>query len=102
MIIRLVGSVHDKRIVGARSEGEILLRPHRRSDAAYKADKDGAKAFNQALSKIRVKVEHVFAQMKHFRVLSNHMIAHCAHWGLGDLAARLILCSRSIRPAARS
>ena len=87
------GSVHDKRIwneaygathatlkqvvladkayVGAKGEGELLLRPHRRSDAAYKTDKDSAKAFNRALSKIRVKVEHVFAQMKHFRVLSN-------------------------------
>ena len=91
--VAFAGSVHDKRIwneaygathatlkqvvladkayVGAKGEGQLLLRPHRHSDAAYKADKDSAKTFNRALSKIRVKVEHVFAQMKHFRVLSN-------------------------------
>ena len=71
----------DKAYVGARGEGQILLRPHRRSDAAYKADKDSAKAFNRALSKIRVKVEHVFAQMKNFRVLSNLFPFHPDRYG---------------------
>ena len=101
--VAFAGSVHDKRIwneaygathatlkqvvladkayVGAKGEGQLLLRPHRRSDAAYKADKDSAKTFNRALSKIRVKVEHVFAQMKHFRVLSNLFPFHPNRYG---------------------
>lgn len=101
--VGFAGSVHDKRIwneaygatkeafsrvvladkgyVGAKGEGEILLRPYRRSDAHYKVQKDDAKAFNRALSKIRVKVEHVFAQMKNYRVLSNLFPFHPDRYG---------------------
>lgn len=71
----------DKGYVGARGEDEVLLRPYKRSDVAYKADKERAKAFNRSLSKVRVTVEHVFAQMKAFRVLSNLFPSHPDRYG---------------------
>ena len=36
----------------------------------YREDKEAAKGYNRGLSKIRVRVEHVFAKMKTWKVLS--------------------------------
>lgn len=60
----------DKAYAGARGEAQYLLRPLKRGENAYKGDKDQAKAFNRGLSKVRVRIEHVFARLKTWRVLA--------------------------------
>jgi hypothetical protein len=60
----------DKAYVGASGEGEQLVRPVKRGERAYLENPEKAKAFNRALSKTRVRVEHVFARLKTWRVLS--------------------------------
>ena len=40
-------------------------------EVSYKLDKESCKAFNRQLSQIRVRVEHVFAQLKSFKILRN-------------------------------
>ena len=57
----------DKAYVGAFKEGEGLLRPLKRGDRAAKLP--AAQAFNTELSRRRVRIEHVFARLKTFRVL---------------------------------
>lgn len=61
----------DKAYAGAKSENKILLRPIKRNEMLYKDHKDISKAFNRELSKWRVTVEHVFAQLKAFKILRN-------------------------------
>ena len=60
----------DKAYAGASGEKEHLLRPIKRNETAYKDDKESAKAFNRGLSKVRVRVEHCFARLKTWKVLS--------------------------------
>ena len=59
----------DKAYAGAKGENAILSRPIKRNEVAYKTDKEACKASNRELSKKRVKVEHVFAQLKAYRIL---------------------------------
>ena len=59
----------DKAYAGGAGEGRILFRPIKRNEIVYKADPIGVKAFNKELSRWRVTVEHVFAQLKSFRIL---------------------------------
>jgi hypothetical protein len=65
----------DKAYAGAKGEpeakGKIVLRPIKRNEVNYKFDKESCKAFNRQLSQIRVGVEHVFAQLKAFKILRN-------------------------------
>jgi hypothetical protein len=60
----------DKAYAGAAGEAQYLLRPIKRGESAYKEDKEKAKEFNRGLSKIRVRVEHVFARLKTWKTLS--------------------------------
>jgi hypothetical protein len=60
----------DKAYAEAAGEGTSLLRPVKRGERAYTENPEQAKAFNRGLSKIRVRVEHVFARLKTWRVLS--------------------------------
>lgn len=60
----------DKAYAGAEGEGLALLRPIKRGETPWRQDKEQAKAFNAQLSKKRVKIEHVFARLKTWRVLS--------------------------------
>lgn len=57
----------DKAYAGTPDEGEALLRPIKRGEKAWKLP--GALQFNSELSKRRVRIEHVFARLKTFRVL---------------------------------
>lgn len=59
----------DKAYVGAKLEGKGLIRPLRRNEGAYKTQPEPAKAFNRALSRRRVRIEHVMASLKRFRIL---------------------------------
>lgn len=59
----------DKAYAGGIGEGQILFRPIKRNEMAYKSDVMSSKAFNKELSRWRVTVEHVFAQLKNFRIL---------------------------------
>lgn len=59
----------DKAYAGAKSENVILFRPFKRNEKPYKTDRDGCKSYNRELSKIRVTVEHVFAQIKAYRIM---------------------------------
>ena len=60
----------DKAYAGAKGEHENLFRPIKRNETAYKEDKEKAREFNRGLSKVRVKVEHVFARLKAWRALA--------------------------------
>ena len=57
----------DKAYAGAHDEGAGLLRPIKRGERAAKLP--AAQAFNAELSRRRVRIEHVFARLKTFRVL---------------------------------
>jgi hypothetical protein len=60
----------DKAYAGGKGEDEILFRPIKRNELEYKQNKESSKAFNKELSRWRVTVEHVFAALKCFRILS--------------------------------
>ena len=50
--------------------GEYQLSiPIKRNEREYKKDKNLAKTNNQLISRKRIKIEHVFAYMKNFRIL---------------------------------
>lgn len=59
----------DKAYAGATGESQHLLRPVKRGENAWKANPDKAKQFNRELSKRRVRIEHVFARLKTWKVL---------------------------------
>ena len=59
----------DKAYAGGKGEGAILFRPIKRNETAWKTDKDECRSSNRELSKKRVRIEHVFARMKTFRIL---------------------------------
>lgn len=60
----------DKAYAGARGEGSVLFRPIRRNEVRWKQDRETCRLANRALSRSRVRVEHAFARIKAFRVLS--------------------------------
>lgn len=45
------------------------FRPMRHNEWAYRAAPEQAKAFNKELSRRRVRIEHVMARLKRFRLL---------------------------------
>ncbi len=59
----------DKAYAGADGENTILFRPIKRNEQRWKDDPEAAKAANRVLSKQRVKIEHVFAQLKTWRTI---------------------------------
>lgn len=59
----------DKAYAGGKGENEVLFRPIRRNEAKWKNDQESAKQNNRDLSKRRIKIEHVFARMKSWRIL---------------------------------
>ena len=61
----------DKAYIGAKGENTCLLRPVKHNERQYKERNEESKAFNRELSKIRVKIEHVFAQLKAFKLFAN-------------------------------
>jgi len=86
------GSIHDKRIwnlefpgiprhhailadrayAGATGDGSFLHRPVRKNETAYKADMPKAKEQNRRLSLKRVKIEHLFARLKTWRIIHHY------------------------------
>lgn len=71
----------DKAYAGGSGEGKVLFRPVKRNECAYKADVDGCTAANRQLSKVRVKVEHVFAGLKTFRIIQGLFTLHPDRFG---------------------
>lgn len=75
----------DKAYAGAKLENEWLFRPIRRNEQAYKMDRISAKAANRKLSKRRVRIEHVMASLKRYRILRDrfplalHLYTPCMH-----------------------
>jgi hypothetical protein len=59
----------DKGYAGGLGENKVLFRPIKRNELEYKNNKAETKAFNRLLSQKRVVVEHVFAQLKAFKLL---------------------------------
>jgi hypothetical protein len=59
----------DKAYAGAVGEGTVLFRPVRRNEQAWKNGPTGAMVANVLLSKRRVRIEHVFAQLKTWRII---------------------------------
>ena len=59
----------DKGYAGGTGENKVLFRPIKRNEIEYKNKTEEAKAFNRELSRWRVTVEHVFAQLKTFKIL---------------------------------
>lgn len=90
------GSIHDKRIwdlefpgiprhhailadcayAGALGDGSFLHRPVRKNEKAYKADTFKAKEQNRRLSLKRVKIEHLFARLKTWRIIHHYFPQH--------------------------
>lgn len=62
----------DKAYSGGLGEGTVLFRPVRRNEVAWKSDPKEAKAANALLSKRRVRIEHVFAQLKTWRIIHHY------------------------------
>ncbi|MDW9478852.1 transposase [Sinorhizobium meliloti] len=62
----------DKAYAGGAGEGEVLFRPVKRNEQAWKRDPGRAKSFNAALSKRRVRIEHLFAQLKTWRIIHHY------------------------------
>jgi Transposase DDE domain. len=61
--------IADKAYAGGLGEGERLFRPIRRNVTAWRNDPEGSRSFNAALSKRRVRIEHVFARLKTWRII---------------------------------
>ena len=61
----------DKAYAGAKGENLVLFRPFKRNEKAYKANSKECKAFNLNLSRTRVTIEHVFAQLKTYRIIQD-------------------------------
>ena len=59
----------DKDYAGGMGENQILFRPVKRNELEYKTNKVKTKSYNKDLSQIRVSVEHVFAQLKNFKII---------------------------------
>jgi hypothetical protein len=59
----------DKAYAGAVGEGTTLFRPAKRNENAWRNDPAGAKEANRALSKKRVRIEHLFARLKTWRII---------------------------------
>lgn len=64
--MRILG---DKAYVGLRTYN--VQTPLRRNELEYKQNKTIAKKSNSELSNKRVQVEHVFAHLKKYRILTN-------------------------------
>ena len=80
----------DKAYAGAKGENEVLLRPIKRNEMSYKLRKEESKAFNRELSQWRVTVEHVFAQLKAFKILRNLFPLHPKRYGTCFKAIALV------------
>lgn len=97
------GSVHDKRIwdaeaqrlalgdvvvlgdkayAGGHGEGVTLFRPTKRNESAYYSDKRAAKERNRQISRVRVRIEHVFARLKCWRVIAGIFPYHWSKLGV--------------------
>lgn len=59
----------DKAYAGTHLEGHGLIRPVKHNEWGYRAEPEQAKAFNRELSRRRVRIEHVMASLKRFRIL---------------------------------
>jgi hypothetical protein len=66
--VRRLSIIGDKAYVGLEALG--VTAPEKRCTNKYKADPSAAEAANRTLSKARVVIEHVFASLKRFRILS--------------------------------
>jgi len=62
----------DRAYAGAKGEGTLLFRPVKRNETAWKTDPDAAKEANQTLSRRRVRIEHVFAKLKTWRIIHHY------------------------------
>jgi hypothetical protein len=94
------GVLGDKAYTGGIGEGSRLLRPVKRGELAWRLDKDLAKKYNAALSKIRVRVEHCFARLKTWKVLSGLFPYHWTR--LGDVVRAIAVVHNMNLEAARS
>ena len=84
----------DKAYAGCKGENQQLFRPFKHNETEYKNNHDQTKAYNRELSKIRVKVEHVFAQLKHFKILSGIFSLKSTRYGLVVKALAVIYNSK--------
>ena len=62
----------DKAYVGGNGEGTVLFRPIRRNERQWRDDETAAKSYNAALSKRRVRIEHLFARLKTWRIIHHY------------------------------
>ncbi|WP_414224874.1 transposase family protein [Cupriavidus necator] len=73
----------DKAYAGAAGEGSLLHRPIKRGETSWRLDMEGSKLRKAALSKVRVCIEHCFARLKNWKVLSGLFPYHWTR--LGDV-----------------
>lgn len=72
----------DKAYAGGRGEGVTLFRPTKRNESTYLADKGAAKLRNRGISRVRVRIEHVFARLKCWRVIAGIFPYHWSTLGV--------------------
>ena len=75
----------DKAYAGARLERVLLFRPVKRQERAYRENREKVKATNRERAQRRVRIEHVMASLKRFRVLRDRfplalrLLSPCLH-----------------------
>jgi len=66
----------DRAYAGAIGDGSFLHRPACKNETSYKADMFKAKEQNRRLSLKRVKIEHLFASLKTWRIIHHYFPQH--------------------------
>jgi hypothetical protein len=72
----------DKAYAGGMGEEQMLFRPVKRGEKRWKQARETSQAFNRDLSRIRVRVEHVFARLKTFRIIRDQFAPRPVHYGM--------------------
>ena len=72
----------DKAYAGARGENSVIFRPVKRNEAAWRDAPEESRRFNHELSKRRVTIEHVFADLKAFRIIRDMFPLHPDRFGV--------------------
>lgn len=62
----------DRAYAGATGDGSFLKRPIRRNETLFKLDPEKAREHNRQLSLKRMKIEHLFARLKTWRIIHHY------------------------------
>ena len=72
----------DKAYAGGKGENVVIFRPTKRNEVAYRTNMEECRRFNRELSRQRVTIEHVFADLKTFRIIRDIFPLHPDQFGM--------------------